>query len=155
MKAQDSYDALTARIVAQLEDGVAPWVRPWSTTGVSDRPTNYATRKTYNGSNILALWMTQAAFGYPTADFLTFVQAKELGANVRKGEHGTPIVFAGPRVYERENEQGEKETVRGGTILRGYTVFNVAQVDGLPETPAAFLRPSFEVLSGVESFISA
>jgi antirestriction protein ArdC len=154
-RAVEAYEALTARIVAQLEEGVVPWVRPWSTVGQSDRPSNYATRKSYNGSNVLALWLAQGAFGYPSAQWLTFVQAKEVGANVRKGEHGTPIVFAEPRFAEQEDESGETVTRSAGRILRGYTVFNVAQVDGLPALSTVTPRPSFETLENVESFVDA
>jgi hypothetical protein len=74
--------------------GVAPWVRPWTTTGVSDMPTNFATQRTYRGANILNLWMAQTARGYDTAEWMTFKQTIDHGACVRN-----PGTTAASRVY--------------------------------------------------------
>ena len=76
----DKCAAVTAQIIEQLDAGVAPWVRPWTTTGVSDMPTNFATQHKYRGANILNLWMAQTARGYETAEWMTFKQAIDLGA---------------------------------------------------------------------------
>ncbi len=154
MKGRDAYDALTARIIEQLKRGIAPWVRPWATLGVSDRPVNFATGALYRGSNVLALWIAQALSGYERGEWLTFRQAREMDACVRKGEHGTPIIFAQPCGAEREDDAEERPERRAGTVLRGYTVFNVAQIDGLP-TPAETPAPApFEALASAEDFIA-
>lgn len=121
------HAALTASLVAQLEQGVAPWVRPWTTTGLSDLPTNVVSEKHYHGANILALWVAQTAIGYPTAEWVTFKQARDLGGSVCKGEHGSPIFFVS--AFEREDDQGNVKRV---PFLKSYTVFNVAQCEGLP-----------------------
>lgn len=154
MNARDSYEALTATIVQQLESGVAPWVRPWSTLGQSDRPTNYSTQKAYHGSNVLQLWMAQTACGYPTCEWMTYLPAKERGATVRRGEHGTPIIFAQPLVKEKEIA-GELRSVYAGFILRGFSVFNVAQIDGLSARAKEAPRAAFSPIAEAEAFIGA
>ena len=85
---RDLYANVSARILAELERGAAPWVKPWSHTPGQNVPQNAITNRPYSGCNVVLLWMAQAA-GYRTPRFLTFNQALELGGNVRKGEHGT------------------------------------------------------------------
>ena len=103
------YAALTAAIVEKLEAGVAPWVRPWTTTGLSDLPTNIVSERHYHGGNVLSLWVAQTALGYPTAEWVTFKQARDLGGTVRKGEHGAPIFFVS--AFERDDDVRGKELV--------------------------------------------
>lgn len=142
------HAALVGTLVEKLEAGVAPWVRPWTTTGISDLPTNAATKQHYNGTNIIGLWIAQTAVGYPTAEWMTFKQARGLGACVRKGEKGTPIFYVSKFVKEQDGEE------RAIPFLKAYTVFNVAQIDGLParEIPAA--RPEAERMMEVEAFLT-
>lgn len=152
MNPRTAYEELTAKIIEQLESGVAPWVRPWSTLGQSDRPVNYSTKKPYHGSNVLQLWMAQAAFGYPSCEWMTYLQAREMGGVVRRGEHGTPIIFAQPLVKEKE-VAGELQFDYAGFILRGFSVFNIAQIEGLldrHEVPGAVFAP----IASAEMFIS-
>jgi antirestriction protein ArdC len=94
---RDLYAEVSARIVAELEAGAAPWVKPWSATPGANTPCNAVSDRPYSGCNVVLLWMAQAA-GYRTPRFLTFKQALELGGNVRKGERGTNR----PR-FHREN----------------------------------------------------
>jgi antirestriction protein ArdC len=89
---RDLYAEVSTRIVAELEAGAAPWVKPWSATAGMNTPCNAVTNRPYSGCNVLLLWMAQTA-GYRTPRFLTFKQASELGGNVRKGEHGTKVYF--------------------------------------------------------------
>lgn len=120
---------LVERIATQLEAGVAPWVRPWAVSGISNMPHNLATKRPYHGFNVVELW-SQA---YPTAEWCTFVQARELGGMVRKGEKGTPVWFMAAREWDAEDEEsGEKERVKG-LVCKQFFVFNRAQCDGLPE----------------------
>lgn len=148
------HTAVTARLVAELESGVAPWVRPWSTVGTSDLPHNAATARVYHGANVLALWMAQAASGYPTAEWLTFQQARERNAWVRKGEHGTAIFYVN-RVARTATDANGDEVTRHIPFLRAFTVFNVAQVDGLAERAQAAPRTQEARLEGVDSFLRA
>ena len=82
----DLYAQTTARIIASLEKGVAPWVRPWST--VDAQPMNAGTRRPYRGINVVLLGLEAQAHGYALNRWLTYRQAQELGGQVRKGEAG-------------------------------------------------------------------
>ena len=146
------YDTVTARIVAQLEQGTVPWVKPWTEGGIAELPTNALTGRHYNGVNILLLWETAIERGYRHATWLTYLQAKTLGGQVKKGERATAIVFAGSTV--EENETGEEEKRR---FVRFHSIFNVEQVSGLPERLFHFppIRPLDEALLEAEAFIGA
>lgn len=120
---------ITARIVAKLREGVAPWRQPWSTKGNGAMPRNAVTGRAYSGANVPLLWMTQQERGYRSAGWLTFKQALEIGGNVRKGERGSQIIFVS--AIEREDE--ESGQLRRIAFLKAYTVFNVEQCEGLPE----------------------
>jgi antirestriction protein ArdC len=132
----DLYAETTARIVAALEQGVAPWVRPWS-TGVDTLPMNASSRRVYRGINVVLLELEAQAHGYSLNRWLTYRQADELGGQVRRGEQGTSVVFwrlrhlaAVADVYPAEDEHDLPDRVI--PLLRSFTVFNVAQIDGLP-----------------------
>ena len=89
---RDLYAEVSARIVAELERGAAPWVKPWSATAGANTPCNAVTNRPYSGCNVILLWLARNR-GWPTPRFLTFKQAIEAGGNVRKGEHGTKVYF--------------------------------------------------------------
>src|ERR1039458_7658831 len=127
---RDLYAEVSTRIVAELERGAAPWIKPWSATAGMNTPCNAATNRPYSGSNVVLLWMAQTA-GYRTPRFLTFKQALDLGGNVRKGEHGTKVYFVKQlQVADRNGEEGKTRIV---PMMREYTVFNVDQCEGLPD----------------------
>lgn len=132
--ANNLYQNVTARILAELETGSAPWVKPWSATPGKNIPHNAATNRPYSGCNVILLWLSQGRFAAPR--FLTFKQAKDLGGNVKKGEHGFTVFFVKPMVEKKaDGEEGGKAF----TMLRAYTVFNVDQCENLP---AKILAPS-------------
>jgi antirestriction protein ArdC len=126
------YQSITAQIVAQLEQGAAPWIKPWATDTSADR--NLVTNKPYRGINRLLLGMSSMAAGYSSPVWATFQQWKAAGANVRKGEKATHIVFFKPVSKDVVSESGETEK-ESYAVIKGYCVFNAAQVDGL-EIPA-------------------
>lgn len=138
---RDLYNDVAGRILAELEQGAAPWVKPWSATPGMNHPHNAATGRPYSGANVVLLWMTAGAHGWATPRYLTFKQALELGGNVRKGEHGTRVYFVKQlAVRDRSEPESSPEAVRMVPMLREYTVFNVAQCENLPVkvlTPAA------------------
>mgnify|MGYP003668178485 FL=1 len=140
------YQEVTNRIIAELEAGRLPWVQPWGTPRAKaglGLPRNARTERTYSGINILILWGEVIAKGYACQNWLTFRQAKELGGNVRKGERGTTVCYADrfiPKAeFERAREAGEEPDAV--PFLKRYTVFNVAQCDGLPERVHAGAAP--------------
>jgi antirestriction protein ArdC len=128
---RDLYAEVTARIIAELEAGAAPWVKPFSVTSGANTPCNAVTNRPYSGCNVVLLWMAQAA-GYRTPRYLTFKQALDLGGNVRKGEHGTKIIFVKQLQVRGEGGEDDQAT-RVLPMLREYTVFNIEQCEGLPD----------------------
>jgi antirestriction protein ArdC len=129
-----AYDVVTESIVKQLKRGVAPWRKPWRT----EMPANLVSKKEYRGINIFLL----ACQGYGSRFWLTYRQAQALGGNVKKGEHGTQVVFWKFGEFQKENaETGEIEN-RKSILLRYYTVFNLEQCEGIksPE-PARVINP--------------
>jgi antirestriction protein ArdC len=129
---RDLYQDVTARILAELERGALPWIKPWSATAGANVPANAVTNRPYSGCNVILLWLARGR-GWPTPRFVTFKQAQEAGGTVRKGEHGTRVYFVKQlRVADKSPEASEGNE-RLVPMLREYTVFNVAQCDGLPE----------------------
>jgi len=176
------YDEVTARIVAQLEAGRFPWVQPWGRAGGTGPglPRNALTGRPYSGVNILILWGAVIEQGFPSQSWLTFRQACEAGGCVRKGEHGQTVVYADrfiPKDAEKAGLQGsaapldgneppeaEKERAArdGGDakavpFLKRFTVFNVAQCEGLQPGLAADPAPlpEREIVPVAEEVIAA
>jgi antirestriction protein ArdC len=136
---RDLYSDVTARILAELESGAAPWVKPWSAMPGCNHPHNACTGRPYSGCNVVLLWMATQAGNWATQRFLTFKQATELGGHVRKGEKGTKVYFV-KQLHVKDRDAVETDE-KGKIIpmMREYTVFNVAQCDGLPPK---ILQPS-------------
>jgi antirestriction protein ArdC len=156
----DVYERITSRIVAELEQGVRPWLKPWNAehaAGRITRPLRF-NGQPYQGINVLMLWGESVAKGYAAPIWLTFKQACELGAHVRKGEHGSLVVYADRiRRKERDEATGE-EAEREIPFLKGYTVFNVEQVEGLPAHFYAVAEPRLDPVQRIEradSFFAA
>lgn len=139
------YDEVTQRIIAELEAGTVPWVRPWArgAAGRPGLPVNATTGRNYSGINILILWGAVIAADYPSQGWLTFRQALDAGGSVRKGEKGTGIVYADRFTPEAEKARAADtgSDARVIPFLKRFTVFNVAQCEGLPERFAASPPP--------------
>jgi antirestriction protein ArdC len=82
----DTYAIVTEKIINLLEQGIVPWRRPWSATGL---PRNLVSKNPYRGVNLFLLSATK----YVSPFWLTMKQANELGGSVRKGEHSQIVVF--------------------------------------------------------------
>ena len=146
------YETTTRAIIEEMERGAVPWVRPWKTdrrnTG-SVMPGNAITGRSYSGINVPILWASADSNGYPSHAWMTFKQAQDHGAHVRKGERGTHVVFTKPLVFKGEDDEIEKRS-----MLREYTVFNVAQIEDFTATETP-LPPEPERHAAVEVFITA
>lgn len=135
----DLYTETTVRIVAALERGVTPWVCPWS-AGADGMPVNATTGRPYRGINVVLLTMEAQAHSYTLNRWLTYRQAAAVGGQVREGAHGTAVVFWKLHHAAAEASPSHDDTVpRVIPLLRCYTVFNTAQIDGLPP---AMTRPA-------------
>jgi antirestriction protein ArdC len=127
---RDIYAGVSARIVAEMEAGAAPWIKPWSATPGANTPCNAVSNRPYSGSNVVLLWMARTA-GYATPRFLTFKQALELGGNVRKGERGTKVYLV-KQLQVRDKSTNDDAASRVVPMMREFTVFNVDQCENLP-----------------------
>ena len=131
------YDEITGKIIAELEAGRVPWVQPWGTAAAKAplaMPKNAATGRQYSGINVLILWGAVIEHGFPAQSWLTFRQALSLGGNVRKGEHGTTVVYADRFVPDDEKRRARETGEEAAAIpfLKRFTVFNAAQCENLP-----------------------
>jgi len=125
------YQDATDRILVHLNSGKLPWIKPWRATAGRNQPHNAVTRRPYSGANVVMLWLNSGRFTVPA--YLTYKQAKELGGHVRKGEHGTEVYFVKQCLTKPQADDSDGDSVRGYTVLRSYTVFNVEQCNDLPE----------------------
>ncbi|HEU4961968.1 MAG TPA: zincin-like metallopeptidase domain-containing protein [Sphingomonas sp.] len=154
------YEEVTARIVSELEAGRFPWVQPWGLAGTAPGlPRNALTARTYSGINVLILWGAVIEHGWPSQSWLTFKQALETGGAVRKGERGTPVVYADRFTPEAEKQRARDtgDDPRAILFLKRFTVFNVAQCEGLRPGLAADPAPLPErqIVPVAESVIAA
>jgi antirestriction protein ArdC len=147
----DLYTRVTDRIVEQLSQGVRPWLQPWScehAAGRITRPRRHNGQK-YAGINILTLWMAAESQGFVSPFWLTFQQAKALGGHVKKGEKGSPVVYASTFKKTEQTDAGE-ETEAEIPFLKEYTVFCADQCEGLPPHFSALVTPPAETMERIE-----
>ncbi len=130
---QDVYTRITNKIVADLEHGVRTWLKPWNAEHAAGRITRPLRHNgmPYSGINILMLWASAIEQGFSAPFWMTFKQASELGAHVRKGEKGSLVVYANTITKAEDTGEGE-EIERTIPFMKGYVVFNVEQIEGLP-----------------------
>ena len=129
----DVYRRITDTIITELEQGVRPWLKPWNAEHAAGRITRPLRHNgiPYQGINVVMLWSAAVTKGYRASRWFTFRQAQELGAHVRKGERGELVVYADRLTRTETDAQGE-EIEKAIPFLKGYTVFNAEQIDGLP-----------------------
>ena len=156
----DIYTRITDQIIAHLEKGVKPWTQPWHAghaAGPVSRPLRH-NGQPYAGINIVTLWATAMERGFAAPIWMTFKQAKELGAHVRKGEKSSPVVYCNTMVKTEMDEQTGEEEERAIPFLKGYNVFNVEQIEGLPAhftAPAAPQLNPDQRIAAADAFFEA
>ncbi|HEY5337761.1 MAG TPA: zincin-like metallopeptidase domain-containing protein [Rhizomicrobium sp.] len=159
MEKQDLYTRITNRIIAELETGTRPWLKPWDAEHAAGRITRPLRHNgiPYRGINVINLWLTATARGYSCPIWLTFKQAQELGAHVRKGEHGELVVYASKITKAATTAKGD-EVERDIPFLKSYIVFNGEQIEGLPAqftAPAAPMLDQVARIAHAEGFFAA
>ncbi len=156
----DIYARVTNKILSDLEKGELTWRKPWNSENLAGSITvpKRWNGASYSGINIIVLWATAAEQGYILPHWMTFKQAVDLKACVRKGEKGTQVVYADKLVKEEENDKGELEE-KHIPYLKAYTVFNASQIDGLPEsyyeTPADRSEDTTQRIETLETFFAS
>src|ERR1700685_4229706 len=159
MKA-DVYERITGQIVAELEKGVRPWFKPWNAEHAAGRITRPLRSNgiPYRGINVLMLWSEAMTKGFAAPIWMTFKQALELNAHVKKGEKGSLVVYASKVTRTEIDGDSGEETERDIPFMKGYTVFNVEQVEGLPAQYYAKAEPRPDTVQRIdraESFFAA
>ena len=133
----DVYTRVTSRIVAELENGVRPWLKPWNAEHAAGRITKplRSNGQPYKGINVLMLWGEALAKGFTSPFWMTYPQSQEFGAQVRKGEHGSLVVYA-DRIrktasvhywdtdirdlgHSKNDGRGSYAAIGSGSLLRG------------------------------------
>ena len=159
---QDIFTRVTNKIVSLLETGVRPWQPSWNNTG--DIATNFVmprrhSNEQYKGVNVLMLWAVAQEKGFKNPYFMTFNQAQDYKANVRKGEKGSLVVYANKITKTATDKVTGEDVETQIPFLKGYTVFNAEQIDGLPEqfnyTPPAItsIPDKLRRIESVDAFI--
>jgi antirestriction protein ArdC len=139
---RDLYQEVTDQIIAAIENGTAPWQRPWDEISGAGLPMNGASGRPYSGVNAMLLLMTAHAEGHTDPRWFTFKQANELGVKVRKGSRSTPVYFFKMLDVNGEDEQPRQGGKDGKTgkgedgqrripFLTEYRVFHASQLEGL------------------------
>lgn len=155
----DLYQRVTDKIVRDLEKGTRSWIKPWTSSSgqaALGRPLRHDGTP-YRGINVLILWSEAMERGFASTTWMTYRQATTLGAQVRKGEHGTTIVYAKSIELTEDDPSANEETVRRIPLLRAYTVFNVEQIEGLPipTESGQTIEPISSRIDSVDTFIAA
>lgn len=156
---RDFRQEVTNQIIEMLENGTAPWQKPWE-PGALQLPFNPTTDRTYRGGNALHLMAVAARKGFDDPRWLTYRQARANGWQVRKGEKGSQIEFwqfeNAQRSTSRPDGTDSEEQLSGrenaGPIRRIYTVFNAGQIDGIPKY-APRQRQEWEIAEAGESIL--
>lgn len=148
---RDYRAEVTQKVIDLMESGAAPWQQPWSSDSPLRVPMNPTTGKSYRGGNVLNLMIEAMSRGYDDNRWCTYKQCQAKGWQVRKGEKGTQIEF-----WEVRPGKGEDDTDDGKPhtrlVHRTFTVFNAAQIDGIPEIKTE-PRKSFEVIEAGERIL--
>src|ERR1700688_2588910 len=148
----DVYERVTNQIVGELEKGVRPWLKPWNAEHAAGRITRPLRGNgiPYQGINVLMLWSAAIEKGYAAPIWMTFKQALEFKAHVRKGEQGSLVVYADKITRTETDAETGEESERAIPFMKGYSVFNVEQIDGLPEHYYAKPAPRTEPVQRIE-----
>jgi antirestriction protein ArdC len=141
---RDAMQEFADQIVAALEVGTKPWVRPWDPNKCAgpQAPFNPTTGAKYHGINVLILGISLLAFQTGDPRWCSFLQAKEKGWHVKKGAKATTIFFTKQLTVKDANDGGEEPDDDGRTIrmLKHYSVFHASQIEGIP----AYTPPTVE-----------
>ncbi|WP_439634801.1 ArdC family protein [Glycocaulis sp.] len=156
VKRPDIHTEITNQIIAAIEQGAGDWQMPWHRTGEGlNRPMNADAGNAYRGINVLSLWVAAEVRGFSTGLWGTYRQWQAKGAQVRKGEKASLVIFYKEYNAEETNAETGETTDGKRRFARASYVFNADQVDGYerPEPPVA-INP-VEAIAKADAFIKA
>lgn len=160
MRSNDLFERITRQIADAIAAGAGTCSMPWHrwTEGLAE-PVNAITGRPYRGVNTILLWAAAEHAGYSSGRWATYRQWSEAGAQVRKGEKSTSILFwkpahAGDRDHEDDDYGGPDDRHHRSFIAKVYCVFNAEQVDGAPQAPLPTPLSDDERLAAAESFFA-
>lgn len=154
---RDLRQEVTDQIIRALEQGTAPWQKPWQ-GGALEMPFNPVSGKPYRGGNVVQLMVVASSHGYDDPRWVTYRQAQENGWQVRRGEKGTQVEFwQFPNNVPKPDGDSKNEPVkseRDSFVYRAYTVFNAMQIDGMPgHSPR--IRQDWEVVQSGQAILDS
>lgn len=145
------YQAVTDRIIAQMEQGIVPWHKPW--TGAADGAINYVSRRAYS---VLNQWLLGR-----DGEWLTFKQVQQCGGRIKKGAKAGMVVFYTQHQYKVmvnvEDEDGkvhEEERTKVKPVLRAYNVFHISDCEGIESKIQEGVKNDVEPIEQAEKVIS-
>ena len=157
----DIRQAITDKIIAMLEKGGNEARTRWTKAAQRGFPRNGKTGDAYQGVNVLILWDAAIESGYASNVWMTYKQAESIGAQVRKGEKAVMCAYF-EMVKRKGNEADQGEGEEGGKagffpMCKPFWLFNVAQIDGLPEsfTAPAEVTAEFSPIEAAEKMLAA
>lgn len=150
--ARDLHATLTNQIIAAIEKGAGEFQMPWHHGGATSRPWNAASGKRYGGINIISLWIAAEASAYPHPIWATYKQWSEKGAQVRRGERSSLIVFYKTLDVAATNDATGDAEQRRVPLARASHVFNIAQVDGAtpPDTESLVAAQAIDPIAAAD-----
>lgn len=158
MPKRDLHQEITDKLVAKLEAGTVPWRCPWEAGGTGVHPLRHNGER-YRGINVLMLWCAAQDRGFQSSYWMTFKQAKEMGAQVIKGAKSEEVVYVGKITRERDEiDPATGQPIKASIpFLKSYRVFNVGEIEGLPEHyyGKPTVRHEWEGIAGADRFFDA
>ena len=157
----DVYTRITNQIIASIEAGAGDFQMPWHSESSVLRPVNAFNGKPYRGVNVLALWCAADEAGYSSDKWATYKQWQESGAQVKKGEKSSSIVFW--KIFDPQQPDEAAPAPQGAAgeehnrrmMARSYSVFNAEQVEGYQAPPAPQPRPEVQRVGHADAFFQS
>ena len=158
-------ERIAEETIKGLENGTAPWIKPWEPGQIPDRPINALTGKPYRGFNSMWLSMHQGASADPR--WCTYKQAGELGAQVRAGSKGTTVQYVvteerhvirdenGQPVVDADGNRRYSTAQLDKPKVLNFTVFHASQIENLPPLPPREAKPEWERHQAAEKLLAA
>jgi antirestriction protein ArdC len=151
---KDVYSEITSQLIAAIEANPGKPQLPWrKSAGALFTPVNAVTKNSYNGINILSLWVSAEVKGFSSAAWATYRQWSEIGAQVRKGEKASTVIFY--KKFEAEPNPDDAGDDGKRRVARASSVFNASQVDGNEAEASPEPLGPIERIAAADAFVGA